>query len=298
MRPATRRRMTRPRERPTAWPPRRRPAVRRVSSCRPPRTPRGGRAANSRASTSTRPVRSSAAPDCSASIARAGTPAHRPPRSWCGRRSVSGRPSAMPTVQATVIDVGDHRPEVHVDAQLPRSRSVRRTAAARTRRAPRARRRRAAPGPSGGRCDGSSRAAIAGTARRSGRPSRPRSGRRPPPRRSATHPALGVGLDLGHLERTEDPPAQLERVVDRLHARRPPAKLVVAEVGGLRHRRPRSGCRRRRCGRLALVGGDLAGGKIDRGDLAEHHGGVALPAQMSRIGGAISPEERIPVASW
>ncbi len=58
---------------------------------------------------------------------------------------------------------------------------------------------------------------------------------------------LGIVLDLGHLEGTEDPPAQLQGVVDRLHARREAGELVVAEVR-LRRRRPRrSGCRTRRC---------------------------------------------------
>ncbi len=41
---------------------------------------------------------------------------------------------------------------------------------------------------------------------------------------------LGVGLDLGHLERSEDASAQLEGVVERLHARRVLGELVVAEV--------------------------------------------------------------------
>ena len=45
----------------------------------------------------------------------------------------------------------------------------------------------------------------------------------------------GVGLELGDLESTEDPPAQLERVVDRLHPGRVKGVLVVTEV---RLRRP------------------------------------------------------------
>ena len=47
----------------------------------------------------------------------------------------------------------------------------------------------------------------------------------------------GVGLELGDLEGAEDPPAELERVVDRLHARRVTCVLVVAEV-----RLRRAGC--------------------------------------------------------
>ena len=42
---------------------------------------------------------------------------------------------------------------------------------------------------------------------------------------------VGILLDLGHLEGAEDPAAQLERVVDRLHAGRVARELVVAEVG-------------------------------------------------------------------
>ena len=51
-------------------------------------------------------------------------------------------------------------------------------------------------------------------------------------RRSSTTPAARSGsvVDLGHLERAEDPPAQLERVVDRLHGRREERELVVTEV--------------------------------------------------------------------
>ena len=43
-------------------------------------------------------------------------------------------------------------------------------------------------------------------------------------------PPVRVLLQRGHLERAEDPRPQLERVVDRLHARRPARELVVPEV--------------------------------------------------------------------
>ena len=52
--------------------------------------------------------------------------------------------------------------------------------------------------------------------------------------REQLRPHLGVGGRLGHLERAEDPPAQLAGVVDRLHARREAGELVVTEVR-LRH---------------------------------------------------------------
>ena len=38
------------------------------------------------------------------------------------------------------------------------------------------------------------------------------------------------GPELGHLEGAEDPPAQLQRVVDGLQARRELGEVVVAEV--------------------------------------------------------------------
>ena len=41
---------------------------------------------------------------------------------------------------------------------------------------------------------------------------------------------LGIGLALGRLERDQDPPAHLERVLDGLEARRERRPLVVAEV--------------------------------------------------------------------
>ncbi len=42
---------------------------------------------------------------------------------------------------------------------------------------------------------------------------------------------LGILLELGHLERPEDPAPELEGVVDRLHPGSPARELVVAEVG-------------------------------------------------------------------
>ena len=53
----------------------------------------------------------------------------------------------------------------------------------------------------------------------------------PTTRTSARSAARRVRLELGELEGAEDPAAQLERVVDRLHARRVAGELVVAEVG-------------------------------------------------------------------
>jgi hypothetical protein len=44
-------------------------------------------------------------------------------------------------------------------------------------------------------------------------------------------PSVRVILDLGHLERAENPPPQLECVVDGLQAGRVGSELVVPEVG-------------------------------------------------------------------
>ena len=44
-------------------------------------------------------------------------------------------------------------------------------------------------------------------------------------------PLLGIVLQRRHLEGPEDPSPDLERVVDRLHPRRPAGELVVTEVG-------------------------------------------------------------------
>ena len=139
------------------------------------------------------------------------------------------------------------------------------------------------------------------TARRSGRPPRPRSAPAPTTTNvSQRAPGLGVGLALGHLEGAEDAAAQLQRVVDRLHARREARELVVAEV------------------RLRRAGGDdeavvLVGAHRLVGSVGSHGARVQVEARApwpapretlpwrrstSRIGGAISPSDRMPVASW
>jgi hypothetical protein len=75
------------------------------------------------------------------------------------------------------------------------------------------------------------------------------------------------GAELGHLEGTEDPAAQLQRVVDALHAGRVLGEAVVAEVG----LRGAGGHDQR------VVGGG-------RGP-AQHHGGDELPLQVDPPGG-------------
>ena len=110
-----------------------------------------------------------------------------------------------------------------------------------------------------------------------------------------------VGRRLGHLEGAEDAPAELQGVVDRLHARRMEGQLVVAEV------------------RLAGAGGDdqAVVGQLDRAQVGGRRG-VDDAARRDRsrsprraptrtlserrttwrIGGAIWPGDSMPVATW
>jgi len=87
---------------------------------------------------------------------------------------------------------------------------------------------------------------------------------------------LGRAGQLGPLERPEDPAAQLEGVVDRLHPGGELRELVVAEVGLPGTRRDEQGV----VGgdRLAVehAGGDGPGGQVDVRDVAEEDPGVAL----------------------
>ena len=104
--------------------------------------------------------------------------------------------------------------------------------------------------------------------------------------------------ELGHLEGAEDAAAQLQGVVDRLHAGREAGELVVAEVrlpgpGG--HDEVVVG---RRGPPVEDLRGDGPGGQVDVGDVAEQHGRVGWPLRISRVDGAMSPSDRIPVATW
>ncbi len=84
---------------------------------------------------------------------------------------------------------------------------------------------------------------------------------------------------LGHLEGPEDPAAQLQRVVDALHAGRELGELVVAEVG-----LPRAGGHDQRVvghGGLAAedLGGDRPVAEVDVGDRAQQDLRVLLAAE-------------------
>ena len=86
----------------------------------------------------------------------------------------------------------------------------------------------------------------------------------------------GVGLDLGELERTEDPSPQLEGVVDGLQSGRMIGEPVVAEVGlrGSRcHDETVVGDRLRT---LRRPGGDGLGPHVDVDDLPQAHLHVVL----------------------
>ncbi len=101
-------------------------------------------------------------------------------------------------------------------------------------------------------------------------------------------PALPFGLGrrhLGGLERAEDAAAQLERVVDGLHARREGLEMIVAEVGLLRASGQDQGVERRHPLPVHQLGGDGLVGQIDPDDLAEQHLRVLLFAQDQPGGG-------------
>ena len=85
--------------------------------------------------------------------------------------------------------------------------------------------------------------------------------------------------DLGRLEGTEDPAAQLEGVVDGLHARRMAGEVIVAEVRLPRARRDEQ----RVVGGGQLLTEELAadgpGGDVDVGDLTEDDPRVSLTGE-------------------
>ena len=99
---------------------------------------------------------------------------------------------------------------------------------------------------------------------------------------------------LRFLERQQDAPADLGRVLDLLQARRDRFPLVMAEVVV-----PRAGRDDQIVVRDApLSDQHLARGGIDAGDVAEQDGRVALAPRMLRIGCAMSAGDRAAVATW
>ena len=87
------------------------------------------------------------------------------------------------------------------------------------------------------------------------------------------------GTELGHLEGAEDAAAELEGVVDALHAGRELGEVVVAEVGLAGTGRHEQGVVRRDGVAAQHLRGDRPGSEVDAGDLAQDHPGVVLTAE-------------------
>ena len=94
-----------------------------------------------------------------------------------------------------------------------------------------------------------------------------------------------VGAELGHLEGAEDAAAQLEGVVDALHARGVLGEVVVAEVGLRGAGGDDEGVVLRDGLAAEHVAGDRARLEVDVGDLAEQHLRVLLAAEDLAGGG-------------
>ena len=97
--------------------------------------------------------------------------------------------------------------------------------------------------------------------------------------RQEAAPGNGVGLAFGHLERAQDPPAQLERVIDRLHPRRIVRELRMPEVRLARARRDDQAVVGDLAAAIQHFDREAASVEIDGDDLAEHDAGVPLVAQ-------------------
>ena len=107
-----------------------------------------------------------------------------------------------------------------------------------------------------------------------------------------------VAGPFGQLECAEDASAHFERVVDGLHAGRELREMVVAEIGLVGPGRDDQAVV---LGRVALpeqLGDDIAPSQVDVHDVAEQHHGVVLVARTVLVAGAMSPSDRMPVATW
>ena len=105
---------------------------------------------------------------------------------------------------------------------------------------------------------------------------------RPAAHHDEGQPALPFGVIGAHLrglERSENPPAELQRVVDGLHAGRERREMVVAEVGLLRARGDDQAVEVQDRGHRHQLGGDRLGVDVDRLDLSEEHLDVLLLTQ-------------------
>ena len=112
-------------------------------------------------------------------------------------------------------------------------------------------------------------------------------------------PSFRIAGPFGLFERAQDPSPHLERVVDRLHARARTRRNGRCRSTTGRRRRRRSGCHTgfRRCGRASPT----------RRTCPPRSMCVTSPSntwtlrclrRTTRVGGAMSPSETMPVATW
>ena len=214
-----------------AWRPRRRPGGCSPSPCRRPRTPRDGLATRGRGARRCGRRGRSRRRWLRPAWRRAATPGRRPPRSSCWRRSATCFRRHRATSTPKRVDTDDAGVHLQLDAEtlqllgrLPgepvTERGERLLAAVEQEHAHRRRIERA---------ELALQAAHRQLADLPGQLDAGRTGTDDDHRQ----PSLllgGIGGDRGHLEGTEDAPAQLHRVVDGLHAGRVAGELVVAEV--------------------------------------------------------------------
>ena len=199
-----------------------------------------------------RPARSTGAPDCSPSSLPSGlacTPAAH--TLVVGLDAAAGAVLVL-DVDAPLVDVDDHRAELHLDAELLQ-RVLGLLAELRAERRQHLRRRVEQDHPGLAGVDPAevvAQRAVRELGDLAGHLDAGRAGADDHEGQQPLDLLLVVG-DLGELEGAEDPAAQLEGVVDALHAGRELGELVVAEVGLAgagrhdqrvvrRHRRPGS----------------------------------------------------------
>ena len=200
--------------------------------------------------------------------------------------------------QAHVVDVGDHRVQLDLDAHLlqPALRLE-------PELGPHRRQHRGCgldeDHPGLGRVDGPERPGQ-GPVRELGDLADDLDARRSGADHDEGQPACAFGLrrrHLGGLERAEDPAAQFERVVDGLHAGRERLEMVVAEVGLLRACGHDQAVERRDPLPVQQLGGDGFVLQVDPDDVAEQTSAFFCLRKMIRVAGAISPTDRMPVAT-
>ena len=230
-------------------------------------------------STATRPARSTSAPDCSPRIRPSGlacTPAAQIFVAALIRRDLA---VGVLDLDAVGVDVGHHRAELDLDADLVE------LAAGAAAELLAERRQHVGGGveqddAGGGRVDAAEVAAqgavgelgdLAGHLHPGGAGADDDEGEQP------VDLLLRLG-ELGQLEGAEDAAAQLEGVVDALHAGGELGEPVVAEVGLAGAGRDDQLVVGVHGDAAQDVRRDRAGGEVDVGDLTEHDAGVLVPA--------------------